>query len=50
MSDVQKLLSELARAKATFQLRAIEAVMCADARSKPDQETRRASPGGEGER
>jgi hypothetical protein len=33
------LLRDLARAKAVFQLRAIQAVMCADARSKPDQET-----------
>ena len=33
------LLRDLARAKAVFQLRAIQAVVCADARSKPDQET-----------
>ena len=34
MSDV---LHDLARAKVAFQLRAIEAALCADARSKPDQ-------------
>ena len=33
------LLRDLARAKAVFQLRAIQAIVCADARSKPDQET-----------
>lgn len=33
------LLRDLARAKAAFQLRAIEAVLCASAQSKPDQET-----------
>ena len=33
------LLRDLARAKAAFQLRAIEAALCASAQSKPDQET-----------
>ena len=33
------LLRDLARAKTVFQLRAIQAIVCADARSKPDQET-----------
>jgi hypothetical protein len=42
MSDRDQLLRDLARAKAAFQLRSLEAVLCADARSKHDQETRRA--------
>jgi hypothetical protein len=33
------LLRGLALAKAVFQLRAIEAALCINARSKPDQET-----------
>lgn len=35
------LLRDLARAKTVFQLRAIQAIVCADARSKPDQENTR---------
>ena len=38
MSD---LLKGLVRAKVVFQLRAIQAIVCADARSKPDQENTR---------
>lgn len=34
---MEQVLRDLARAKAAFQLRAIAAVVCADARSKPDQ-------------
>lgn len=36
--DCQKLLRDLTLAKAVFQMRTIEAVLCADARSKPGQE------------
>lgn len=38
-TEAVALLRDLARAKAAFQLRAIEAVLCASAQSKPDQET-----------
>lgn len=38
------LLRDLARAKAAFQLRSIEAVLCVSAQSKPDQETAVKSP------
>jgi hypothetical protein len=49
MSDqCQKLLRDLTLAKAVFQMRTLEAVLCADARSKHDQETRRATPAQEG--
>ncbi len=40
----EDLLRDLARVRAVFQLRAIQAVVCADARSKPDQETPAARP------
>lgn len=44
--ETDAILRDLARAKVAFQLRAIEAVVCADARSKPDQETRPTPPSG----
>lgn len=38
------LLRDLTLAKAVFQMRAVQSVVCASARSKPDQETPAARP------